>query len=223
MALIRPTQPTTVVDSATQRYLIQETAAEVSTTISDSLARYHQANPLKNGLSKEEIRSGFKRTVDQKVFSYCLNELIRKKEVVQEESVIRLAGHTVALKADEKKLKQDLIGWYQQKGLTTATIKETYEQFADYPESLVREVLELLLKEGSLVKVSESLYFSADHLVKLQDLVVDFIRNEGEIDAPRFKTLSGLTRKFSIPIMEYFDRMKLTIRVGDKRILRKKD
>jgi selenocysteine-specific elongation factor len=49
---------------------------------------------------------------------------------------------------------------------------------------------------------------------------VAFIKREGEIDAPRFKTLSGLTRKFSIPILEYFDRIKLTIRVGDCRKLR---
>jgi selenocysteine-specific elongation factor len=212
-----------VVDSATQRYLIQETAAEVSATITESLRIYHLANPLKNGLSKEEIRSGFKRSVDQKVFGYCLNELIRKKEVVQEESIVRLADHSVALKADEKKLKQDLVDWYQRKGLTTATIKETHDEFGDYPESLVREVLDLLIKDETLTKVSESLYFSSAHLSRLQEQVVEFIRKEGEIDAPRFKTLSGLTRKFSIPILEYFDRMKLTIRVGDKRVLRKKD
>jgi selenocysteine-specific elongation factor len=52
--------------------------------------------------------------------------------------------------------------------------------------------------------------------------VVSFMQKEGEIDAPRFKELTGLTRKFSIPILEYFDRIKLTYRVEDKRILRKK-
>ena len=63
-----------------------------------------------------------------------------------------------------------------------------------------------------MVKISETLYFSAGPLNKLQEEMVTFIKKEGEIDAPRFKTLSGLTRKFSIPILEYFDRIKLTIR-----------
>jgi selenocysteine-specific elongation factor len=82
--------------------------------------------------------------------------------------------------------------------------------------------LALLLRDGKLIKISETLYYDADMLARLQAEVIAFIEREGEIDAPGFKTLSGLTRKFSIPILEYFDRIKLTIRIGDKRILRKK-
>ena len=95
------------------------------------------------------------------------------------------------------------------------------EQFNDYPESLVKEVFALLLREGKLVKVSEILYYDADAIADLQEKVTAFIEKEGEIDAPRFKNLTGLTRKFSIPLLEYFDRIKLTIRVGDIRLLRK--
>jgi len=211
-----------VIDSATQRYVLREIADEVVETILGALGHYHTAHPLKNGLSKEELRSGFPQIVDPKVFSYCLNDLIRKKQVIQEESVIRLAGHQVALKADEKKLKKDMTDWYVKKGIKTATIKETVEAFNAYPDPLIKEVLALLLKEGALIKVSESLYYDAQALEKLQSEVVRFIETEGEIDAPRFKNLSGLSRKFSIPILEYFDRTKLTIRVGDKRVLRKK-
>ena len=82
-------------------------------------------------------------------------------------------------------------------------------------------MIDLHLNEGSLVKVSESLYFDAEHLSRLREQVVAFIEREGEINAPRFKELSGLTRKYSIPILEYFDRLKLTMRIGDKRVLRK--
>jgi len=211
-----------VVDSSTQRYLTREIADEVTKTIISSLTSYHQANPLRNGLSKEELRSGFKQLIDQKVFNYCLNDLIRKDVVIQEESVIRLTTHQVALKADEEKLKRDLKSWYIDKGLSTATIKETYEEFSEYPKSLVKEVFDLLLKDGTIIKISESLYYASEHINVLEEKVVSFIKKEGEIDAPRFKQLSGLTRKFSIPILEYFDRIKVTMRIGDKRVLRKK-
>jgi selenocysteine-specific elongation factor len=96
------------------------------------------------------------------------------------------------------------------------------ERFAKYPIPLVREVLELLVREQVLVKISEDLYFPSRALTELQGQLVAFIRKEGEIDAPRFKTLTGLTRKFSIPLLEYFDRIKVTIRVGDRRLLREK-
>jgi selenocysteine-specific elongation factor len=142
--------------------------------------------------------------------------------VVQEESDVRLTSHRVALQADEKALQHDLEKWYLQKGLATATIRESGEHFADTPETMVKEVMALLLRQGKLVRINESLYYHADTINKLaQDLTV-FINREGDIDAPRFKELTGLTRKFSIPLLEYFDRIKLTIRVGDTRILRKK-
>jgi selenocysteine-specific elongation factor len=176
---------------------------------------------LQIGLSKEELRSGLGYNMDGKVFQFCLNELQKKDLIVQEESFIRLASHQVALQADEKKLQQDLEDWYRNKGLKTATIRETMEAFSDYPESLVKEVFGLLQREEKLLKVSETLYYDAVAIAALQKDVIAFIEKEGEIDAPRFKNLTGLTRKFSIPLLEYFDRIKLTIRVGDIRILRK--
>ncbi len=209
-----------VVDSASQRYLDKSITDSIEQTLHGSLETYHKNNPLQVGLSKEELRSGLGRNVDTKVFQFCFNELQKKGLIVQEESAIRLATHQVALQADEKKLQKDLLNWHHAKGLKAATIRETMEEFSDYPESLVKEVFGLLLREEKLVKVSETLYYDATVIAALQKDVCAFIEKEGEIDAPRFKNLTGLTRKFSIPLLEYFDRIKLTIRVGDKRIIR---
>jgi len=211
-----------VVDSTTQRYLAADIADAIRQTLVDNLTAYHRDNPLQLGLSKEELRSGLGRQVDQKVFGFCLGDLLRKEIVVQEESLVRLATHRVALKADEEKLQQEIIQWYHDKGLFTPTFKETMEHFAAYPESQVKEVIDLQLREGKLVKISDSLYYSKRTIEQLIASVEEFIKKEGEIDAPGFKNLTGLTRKFSIPILEYLDRIKLTIRIGDKRILRKK-
>jgi len=210
-----------VVDSTTQRYLAKSVSDAVESTLEIALAAFHKKNPLQAGLSKEELRSGSGRNVDIKVFHFCLNELQKKGVIVQEESAIRLATHEVALQADEKLLQKDLGNWYRSKGLKTATIRETMDTFSDYPQNLVKEVFGLMLREEKLVKVSETLYYDAAAISTLTKDVTAFIEREGEIDAPRFKNLTGLTRKFSIPLLEYFDRIKLTIRVGDIRILRK--
>ncbi len=210
-----------VVDSSSQRYLAKSVSDNVEQVLLNTLEKYHKDNPLQIGLSKEELRSGLGRNVDSKVFHFCLSELHKRDLVVQEESAIRLASHEVALQADEKKLQEDLENWYATKGLATATMKESMERFSDYPVALVKEVFGLLLREGKLVKVSEILYYDAKAIADLQQKVSNFMEQEGEIDAPRFKNLTGLTRKFSIPLLEYFDRIKLTIRIGDKRILRK--
>ncbi len=211
-----------VVDSASQRYLDSRIATDILSSITEILGDFHKKNPLQEGLSKEELRGGVGKLVDQKVFSYCLGVLIRNNEVVQEESLVRLSGHEVALQADEEQLQADLLNWYKEKGLATATLKETTEKFGDYPAKLLKEVISLLLREEKLVKVSETLLYDKQVIDSLTRDAVAFMQKEGEIDAPRFKEMTGLTRKFSIPILEYFDRIKLTYRVDDKRILRKK-
>ncbi len=210
-----------VVDSTTQRYLVKSVTDDLEQTLMKNLESFHAANPLQLGLSKEALRSGLGRNVDVKVFQFCLGELQKKDLIIQEDSAIRLATHKVALQADEQKLQKDLENWYREKGLKTATIRETMDAFSDYPETLVKEVFSLLIREEKLVKVSETLYYDAAVIATLQKDVIAFMEKEGEIDAPRFKNLTGLTRKFSIPLLEYFDRMKLTIRVGDVRIFRK--
>ncbi len=210
-----------VIDSGAKQVMAVEFADSICKTIEKRLEEYHRDNPLQAGLSKEELRSEVGSRVDDKAFRFSLNTLLKKKRIVQEESLVRLASHQVALQADEKQLQKDLESWYHRKGLATATVKETHEQFSDYPANLVKEVLALLLREEKLVKISETLYFQSAAIDQLKQDVTDFIQREGEIDAPRFKNLTGLTRKYSIPLLEYFDRIKLTIRIGDKRKLRK--
>ena len=216
------TKKMVVVDSATQRYVVVEIADQIKEMLTAHLIQYHKINPLHLGIAKEELRSGLNRIIDPKVFNYCLNDMLRKNIVVQEGSVVRMADHQVALKADEESLRKELIDWYLEKGLSTPTIKQTMEKFDDYPSKLVKEVIDLQQREGTLLKISESLYYAKSLIDPLTDSVVEYINKNGEIDAPAFKELTGLTRKFSIPILEYLDRIKVTMRIGDKRILRKK-
>ena len=216
------TKKIVVVDSATQRYVVVEIAEKIKAMLVDHLLAYHRKNPLQTGLAKEELRTSLGRKVDLKVFNYCINDLIKKSVIVQEESVVRMTEHQVALKADEEQLRKDLSQWYREKGISTPTIKETMERFADYPERLLKDVIELQLRDGTLLKISESLYYEKAIIDPLIGSVIAHMEKNGEIDAPAFKELTGLTRKFSIPILEYLDRIKMTMRIGDKRILRKK-
>ena len=79
-----------------------------------------------------------------------------------------------------------------------------------------------MVSDNLLVKVKEDLYFHAPPLTDLQTKLTGFLAEKGEIDTPAFKEMTGLSRKFTIPLLEYFDRIKVTIRVGDKRIPREK-
>ena len=216
------TRKIAVVDSANQRFMDGETAESIKERIKAKLKEYHQKNPLQEGILKEELRSASIQNLDQKVFQFCLNELIKQGELVQDDSTIRAADHSISLKADEKDLQQSILDYYNKEGLFAPTHKEVYERFSNCPEKMVKQVLDLLLREGKLVKISETLMYPPAVTERLMADVVEYIQKNGEIDAPAFKQLSSLTRKYSIPFLEYLDRIKVTIRVDDKRILRKK-
>jgi selenocysteine-specific elongation factor len=208
------------VDSERQRLIAATVCEGLGSQVEALLAEFHRQNPMKQGLPLEELRSRLHRNLDQRLFQLLLTELVKRGLAVLDGTTIRLATHQVSLAADAEALRTAMIGYYREAGLAVPTVKEVRDRFATYPASLVQEVQAVLVREGQLVKVSEELYFDAAALNALREKMTAFIRQEGEIDAPRFKDLTGLTRKFSIPLLEYFDKIKLTIRVGDKRILR---
>ncbi len=210
-----------VVESETQRLIAGSTMEQLTATILDFLAAYHRDNPLRTGLAKEELRSRLRPEIDQRLLHYALSLLTRKKKIVQEGAEVRLAGHQVTLQVDEQEMQDKIERLYLDAGLTPPNFKDVLATFAEFPEQQIRQVINLLLQENRLVKINEALYFHPRVLAELTERVREFILSEGEIDAPRFKELTGLTRKFSIPLLEYFDKIKLTIRIGDKRVLRK--
>ncbi|MEW6594913.1 MAG: selenocysteine-specific translation elongation factor [Thermodesulfobacteriota bacterium] len=209
-----------MVDSERQRLIAATVLDTLVGQVETLLADFHRQQPMKQGLPLEELRSRLHRALDQRLFQLLLSELGKRGVTVLDATTIRLATHQVSLAADAEALRVEMTHCYREAGLAAPTVKEVRDRFATYPAKLVQEVQEVLVREGQLVKVSEDLYFDAAALASLKEKMTAFIRQEGEIDAPRFKDLTGLTRKFSIPLLEYFDRIKLTIRVGDKRILR---
>ncbi len=210
-----------VVESDSRRLVAASVLKRLTTTILQLLADYHRNNPLKSGLAREELRSRLRPQVDPKLFNYALNFLTKKGKIIQEEAEVRLAGHEVTLQVDEQAMREKISRLYLEAGLKPPNLKDVLAQFKEFPEGQIRQVIDLLVQDGAIVKINEALYFHASVLEKLQEQLVDFIKKEGEIDAPRFKKMTGLTRKFSIPLLEYFDKIKLTIRIDDKRVLRK--
>lgn len=209
-----------VLDPERQRFIEGSIYQEMQNRCTAILAEYHRANPLKGGMSREELRSRLRGGDDARLFTFLLAELLRKGAIAQDEAEVRLAGHKVAMAADTGKLRQEMLDFYAGAGLTVPTIKEVLARFGKGREGLVKELVEVLVREGLIIKISEELYFHATALADLKDKIVGHIKATGNIDAQGFKNLTGLSRKFSIPLLEYFDKCKVTLRVGDIRVLR---
>lgn len=209
-----------VVESDSQRMIARQTLDEMRTKAIVMLDRYHRENPLKTGLAREELKNRLVRNLDARLFQFVVQDLAKTGEVVVEEALVRLAGHTVALQEDEAATRQKVENRYRVTGLMPPRVNELLAEMSDLGRERVLAMLAMLAAENLLTRVSEDLYFDSAVLQDLRSRLKAHLEQHGEIDAQGFKTLSGVTRKFSIPLLEFFDREKLTIRVGDKRVLR---
>jgi selenocysteine-specific elongation factor len=211
-----------LIEQEKQRMVASAVYEKLGEKLRSVLASYHRDNPLKAGLPREELRSLLYRGLDQRLLQFLLNDLQKKGEIAQDQALIHLSEHKVSLKEDEKILRRELEAFYKEAALAPPTIKEVMAKFARYPQPLLKEVMAIMVRDDALTKATEDLYFYKPSMEKLKEKLVALLVRQGEIDTPAFKEMTGLSRKFSIPLLEYFDKTKVTIRVGDKRILREK-
>jgi selenocysteine-specific elongation factor len=207
-------------DPERQRYIHSGVAADLKRFAVEFLQEFHRQNPLQAGAGKEELKSKLPPQADLRLFNYLLSALISEKKIAAEKETLRLAAHKISLKEEEKELHQKMAALYRRGGLQPPTVKEVAAELR-VSENELKPVLQLLTKEGALVKVKEDLYFPRPALENLEQKTAAFLQEHKELTPVQFKEISQVSRKFAIPLLEYFDGKKLTMRVGDKRILRK--
>ena len=207
-------------DKETRTLIHGETFTKLTDIAKAHLKEYHKENPLKEGMSKEELKSKFPEILGARVFTLALNHLVSEKAVVLSADIVKLATHVVELQVDQEQLKKDITKAYTETALTPPWFKALCQEL-DVPLSKGMDVLLLLVKEGVLVKVKEDLYFHSEALEGKKKRVLSFFDTNQEMATSDFKEMTGgVSRKYLIPLLEYYDGMNLTIRVGDARQLR---
>lgn len=207
-------------DGDKQRFIHPEVMADLIRFFLDYLKEFHQKNPLLPGAMKEELRSKLPPQMDGRLFAHLLSTLSSDRKIVVENEWVRLPAHQISLKQEEKDLRHRMLSLYARSKLQPPTLKEL-SQALGATEGELRPVLQVLVKEGLLVKMKDDLYFHHQAVDELSARMVSFLHEHKEMTPTQFKDLSQVSRKFAIPLLEYFDGKKITMRIGDKRVLRK--
>jgi selenocysteine-specific elongation factor len=208
------------IDREKRRYIHAATFTALQKEMHAQLSTYHGKNPLKQGMPKEELKSRLPASVDIKLFTLTVQQMIKAGEITAEEDLVWLAAHRVALRVDQSELRTKILSAYETGGLTPPYFKELCETLGT-PLEPARQVLSLLVNAGLIVKIRDEYYCHQQHLGDLKRKLVEYLTTHDEISTPQFKDMTGASRKFVIPLIEYFDTTQLTIRVGDLRKLRK--
>lgn len=203
-----------------QRLFVHKASFEgLQKDMSNHLQAYHGKNPLKSGMPKEELKSKLPATVGPRVFTMTLNQMTAANIIAQEGDSVRLTTHKVSLGEDQAGMKKKISALYLENGLQPPYFKEVLKTL-DFDSSLAKDVLMLLVAEGVLIKAKEELYFHNEPMRRLKEKMIAFLKTHGEITTPQFKEMTQASRKYVIPLLEYFDASHVTLRVGDSRKLR---
>ena len=214
------TQKIILVDKEKQIYIHEAFFKVFTKTIIQKLDEYHTKNPLKKGMPTQELKSKFQYIKAAKFFNIVFNKLSEKNLIVLDKDLIRLSKHKVALKSDQHKIKEDIKQIYKISGLTPPFFKDICAKFK-IEKKTAFDVLDMLILEKEIIKAKEELFFHKDNINSLKQKLIGFLSTKGSITTSEFKNMTNVSRKYAIPLIEYFDSIKLTIRIGDTRQLRK--
>jgi selenocysteine-specific elongation factor len=185
----------------------------------EMLKAFHAAHPLVPGMDMEELRGKLAYALSPKIFRVVTDLLINEKLIARDENLLRLASHRVQLGGQEKSLMDKIKKILGEQPLAPPDLKEVEKQ-AGVPRHRLNEVIRLLEREGAVVRITTDMYFLASSVEQLRQTLRKYLTEKGEMTAASFRDLIGSSRKYTIPLLEFFDRDGLTIRIGDIRKLK---
>jgi selenocysteine-specific elongation factor len=182
------------------------------------LEEFHSQNPLRAGISREELRSRAGHA-QEKVFGQLLAALEAEGVVRSDRDQVRLQSHAIRLTPEQQRVVDGLEAAFRAAGAAPPSAEEALSRLG-VKGTEKHELFQLLVADRRLLRVKESLFFHAAALGEIQDKVVAHLKEKKEIGPADVKDLLGVSRKYAIPLMEYLDSQRVTVRQGERRVLR---
>ncbi|MDD2898253.1 MAG: selenocysteine-specific translation elongation factor [Desulfuromonadaceae bacterium] len=204
-----------------KKYLSRDAFLALCTLLVDVMKSYFAENPLNEGIGKEELKTRIPLRSDERFFTSCLASLEKEGVVSAERDLVRLVGRKAGSESAQVDVQQRILRELEKGGKEPPFLNDLCAML-DIPEKLALQHLALLAREGKVIKLKSDIFYRPEPLAGMEELLSNYLRENGEISPAEFRGITGLSRKFMIPVLEYFDTRKVTIRLGDKRVLRRK-
>ena len=185
---------------------------------------FHRKEPLAKGILRETLREKIFAHLPPEIFKTVLETLQKDNVIKPEKDFVRAAAHNLELSNDEKILRETLSKIYQTAKLEVPKLEDALLESiknTKLTREHARKIFQLFLNSGELVKINEEFYFARNEIDVLIKNLREYAAKSSDqtIDVAKFKDIAGISRKFAIPLLEYFDREKITRRAGDRRLI----
>jgi len=197
-----------------------ERADAYTRTLLDAVAAHHREHPNLAGVDLEHLRGAVAPVVDTRLFRLLIERLLAAKRLVRRGNLVYLPDHEVSLGGADSELAQRVLQAIVRSGLMPPVVKDLADELKTDAKKIAT-VAAVLVERGELVKVTPELYYARESVADVEARLRAFLSREGEITAAGFRDLISASRKYCIPLLDYFDRAGTTIRVGDVRRLRR--
>ncbi|MFZ5441850.1 MAG: selenocysteine-specific translation elongation factor [Myxococcota bacterium] len=208
-----------LIDREARRYVAGDLLKGLEARALARLDAFHHAAPERAGMPREELRQRLGEP-PERVFARVLQPLLDARRVELSDELLRLPGRGRAFTEAAAAHRAKLLAALEAAGLTPPTTAELSATLR-VPEARAVELGQALVAEGLAVRAGE-LFFARAAVERLQQRLVEYFATHERLSTQAFKDLTGLSRKFLIPLAEYFDREKVTLRVGDDRVIRRR-
>ncbi len=212
MALVEASQAVRIGESLVASDCFQG----VRSGLLNRLTSFHEKNRLVVGMNRQELRDQL--GLEPLIFAGVVESLVRERRIELQEELIRISGRGVAMQTDEAESKKQIEEAFLKAGLEVPALKDVLASLK-LDRARAQQIVTLLLRDRTLVKVNEELIFHHQTLAALKAKLLEMKKTSPKFDISRFKDVTGITRKYAIPLLEYFDREHLTRRVGNERII----
>ncbi|HZH34546.1 MAG TPA: SelB C-terminal domain-containing protein, partial [Pyrinomonadaceae bacterium] len=189
------------------------------------IKNHHRREPLSRGMLRETLREKIFARLPVEIFRTVLVSLEQSGQIAAEKDVVRALSHSRKLAPEDAIIRAKLEKIYADSGFEAPVLESALEQAVSGTKATkehARKIFQLFLDSGELVRVTPEFYFRSADLAGLIEKMRDFAASETSdrlIDVPTFKSIAGISRKYAIPLLEYFDREHVTRRSGDKRLV----
>lgn len=222
-----------VIEDALKKALANKSILRLETTaigleVYDDLKRaivreiegHHKREPLARGLPRESLRERFFAGASPEMFRDVMTQFERDGAFVSDKEIVRSREHSRELSSEDTQAKEKLEAAFQKAGVAPPSLSDAFSA-AGLDTSRGRKILQLLTDSGALVKVHGDMLFHRGALDELTKKLRGYASKTSDhsIDVGSFKELAGISRKYAIPLLEHFDRQRVTRREGDRRII----
>jgi selenocysteine-specific elongation factor len=197
-------------------YIEAEALQALKAALLERVRNFHEGNPLAPGIGKEALKET--ASAPAEIFAGALEQLRRENKLEIVGELVRLPGRGVALNDAEAEARKLIEESFSSAGLTVPSLKEVLAGLK-VDRARAQKLVTLLLRDKALVKVTNELVFHHTAIENLRAQMASLKSKTPTIDVAQFKEITGVSRKYAIPLLEYLDRERITKRVGDKRVI----